>query len=119
MYFQFSPGDDIHLMLSAASSPCTPGRLQYVRVCPRFPLPGFFPPGRLSWDGGGEVGGNRSRRFAGASLNNESCCDQQNGPLPSTPEWLQTAAKVNSPDKVATSAKGGSIARRRERELSN
>lgn len=31
-------------------------RVQYVRVCPRFPLPDFFPPGRLSWDGDWQKG---------------------------------------------------------------
>lgn len=83
----------IHLMLSAAS--CTPGTVQYVRVCPRFPLPDSFPPGRLSWDGdwqkkkgkkekkrGGRGGGDRGG--GGASLNNQRCLDQQNDlpPLP-------------------------------------
>lgn len=31
-------------------------RVQYVRVCPRFPLPDSFPPGRLSWDGDWQKG---------------------------------------------------------------
>ena len=53
MNFQFrAAADDLHLMLSAASSPSVRAhRVQYVRVCPRFPLPDSFPPGRLSWDG--------------------------------------------------------------------
>lgn len=34
-------------------------RVQYVRVCPRFPLPGSFPPGRLWWDGDWQKKGRR------------------------------------------------------------
>lgn len=62
-------------MLSAAS--CTPGTVQYMRVCPRFPLPDSFPPGRLSWDGDWQknkkkaAGGGRGgyRGGGGASYN--------------------------------------------------
>jgi len=71
--------------------PCGVRRVQYVRVCPRFPLPDSSPPGRLSWDGdrqkreeeekkkkkGRREGGNRSRRcWCFPSFLNQRCWDQ-------------------------------------------
>lgn len=71
-------------MLFAAS--CTPGTVQYKRVCPRFPLPDSFPPGRLSWDGDWQKKRRRGGRGGGgASLYNQSCLDQQNDLPPRPP----------------------------------
>lgn len=53
-------------MLSAAS--CTPGTVQYVRVCPRFPLPDSFPPGRLSWDGDWQKKKGKKERKRGGAI---------------------------------------------------
>lgn len=126
--------------------PCRVHWVQYVRVCPRFPLPDSFPPGTLSWDGDWQKKKKKKKERkrkkreegtdqegAGASLNNQRCWDQQKKIFHHcspprmydcvTSWWLQTASKVNSPHKVlrkATSAKRGDKARRGGgRELKN
>lgn len=56
---QFGTVDDIHLMLSAASSPCTPGTVAMCGCVLAFPSPTPFLRGRLSWDGDGQKKGRR------------------------------------------------------------
>lgn len=87
MNFQFGTVDDIHLMLSAASLPCTPGT-----VCAG--VSSLSPP-RLLSSGYAVVGWRLAKKKkkkkerkkkkeegtdqggAGASLNNQRCWDQQ------------------------------------------